>query len=86
MTIKCGFCEGEAGDNRECVLCNQPLCWSHVVRISIAVHRGDVCYEVPMYLCRECLRRNKDLMDGLQVKYFKTGYQVYKQIIDIIKK
>lgn len=82
--MKCGDCDGEAGKNRKCTLCDKPLCWSHVVRISIAVHKGNICREVPFYLCRSCAIEPV-IMLCLIHKYDETGYEVYNEIKNILE-
>lgn len=83
--MKCGDCDKEAGENRECTFCGKPLCWSHVTRVSIAVHRNNICREVPFYLCRSCLKSNSMIMSCLNTKYNETGYRTYYTIKNILE-
>jgi hypothetical protein len=83
--MKCGDCDGEAGKNRACTFCGKPLCWSHVTRISLAVHEDNICREVPFYLCRSCLRCNPMIMLCLIHKYDETEYEVYNDIRNILE-
>lgn len=84
-TKKCAFCEGEAGNNRECELCESPLCWNHVVRISVAIHDDGTCYEAPFYLCRECVSDNQDIIKAIKSKFRKTDYWTYQKLLSLVR-
>lgn len=48
-------CKNEVVDpKRKCINCYTPLCWDHVVRVSVAVHEDGTVFEHPFYLCRFC--------------------------------
>lgn len=63
MKHKC-YCGKETDEFRFCRICEiydhkrKNLCWSHVIRLELCVHKDDVNYTLPFYVCRNCLKRD----------------------------